>query len=279
MKKTVLITGCSSGFGKLTAILFGGKGWNVIATMRSPEKETELTQLKDVFVVGLDVQDKESIKQAVASGIEQFGRIDVVVNNAGYGGLSLFEQFSEEQIYSMFETNVFGLMRVCRAVLPQMRKQKEGTIVNVTSMAGILGLGFASTYSASKFAVEGFSEALAMECKPLNIKVKTVAPGAFGTNFNASTVNNIASGDPELVSYAQILASHLAQVAEQMRMHSGQESDPQEVAEKIWECATQDTPIHNVSGSDAEMMIGMKNSLDHQEFIDKLSKMIMPQEG
>lgn len=276
MNKTVLITGCSSGFGKLTAKKFQSEGWNVTATMRSPEKEQELKKLDNVIVTKLDVTDKSSVKSAVDLTIEKFGAVDALVNNAGYGGLSLFEQFTDEQILAMFETNVFGLMRVTREVMPYMRKQKNGVIINVTSMAGILGLSFASTYSSSKFAVEGFSEALAIECKPFNINVKTVAPGAFGTNFNSATDNSMENGDDQLKEYAGKFANHLAELNKQMVMQSGKEADPQDAADKIYLCATSDTPIHNVVGADAEMLLGMKASLPHQEFLDKMSEMILP---
>ncbi len=276
MTKTILITGCSSGFGKLTAKLFHEKGWNIIATMRSPEKETELTQLSNVFVTKLDVTDKESIKSAIQNGIEKFGSIDVLVNNAGYGGLSMFEQFTEDQIYAMYETNVFGLMRVCREVMPLMRKQKSGTIINVTSMAGHLGLAFASTYSSSKFAVQGFSEALAIECRPFNIKVKTVAPGAYGTNFNTSTDNSMENGDEELKTQAQKFAAHLGQLTEQMLNQGGKVANPQEVADIIYKCVTEETPVHNVVGADAEMLAGMRTSTTHEEFINQIAGMILP---
>ena len=275
-QKTVLITGCSSGFGKLAAKKFQKEGWNVVATMRSPEKETELNQLDNVLVTKLDVTDKKSVTEAVEQGMEKFGSIDVLVNNAGYGGRALFEQFSEEQIVAMYETNVFGLMRVSRAVLPYMRKQKGGTIINITSMAGILGVSLASTYSSTKFAVEGLSEAMAIEYKPLNIKVKTIAPGAFGTNFSAATDNNLDHGDDEVKAYAQKLAAHFRAVADQMRQHSGKEANPQDVADKIYECATTETPIHNVVGADAEMLMGMKNSMPHQDFLDRMAEMLIP---
>jgi NAD(P)-dependent dehydrogenase (short-subunit alcohol dehydrogenase family) len=257
-KKTVLITGCSSGFGKLTAKKFQQEGWNVIATMRSPEKEQELNKLDNVFVTRLDVTDQKSVEEAVRQGIERFDTIDVLVNNAGYGGHALFEQFSEEQIYAMYETNVFGLMRVSRAVLAVMQKQKSGTIINITSMAGILGLPFASTYSSTKFAVEGLSEGMALEYKPFNIKVKTIAPGAFGTNFSAATDNSIESGDNELESYALKLAAHFSILVEQMLKTSGKEADPQDVADIIYKCATKETPIHNIVGADAQMLMELK---------------------
>lgn len=276
-QKTVLITGCSSGFGKLSAKTFHKNGWNVIATMRSPKKETELTQLDNVLVTKLDVTDSESIEAAIALGREKFGAIDVLVNNAGYGGHGCLEQFSEEQIYGMFETNVFGVMRMCRAVLPQMRQRKSGTIINVTSMAGYLGLSLGTTYSASKFAVEGLTEALAIEYKPFNVRVKAVAPGAYGTNFTTATDNNLETGDDELKSYAQKMAAHFAVLGEQMQKQSGKDADPQEVADKIYQCATTKTPVHNVVGADSEMLMGMMNSLSRQEFITQMVTMLTPQ--
>lgn len=276
-QKTVLITGCSSGFGKLAAKKFQQEGWKVVATMRSPEKETELAQLDQVLVTKLDVTDHKSITKAVAQSLERFGTIDVLVNNAGYGGRALFEQFREESIYAMYETNVFGLMRVARAVLPIMRQQKGGTIVNVTSMAGIFGLALTSVYSSTKFAVEGLSEAMALEYKPLNIHVKTVAPGAFGTNFSANTDNNLQNGDDEVKTHAKKISDHLDVVAAQMRQQGGQEANPQDVANLIYICATTETPIHNVVGADAEMLMGMKNSMPHQQFLDQIASMTVPQ--
>lgn len=276
MSQTVLITGCSTGFGKLTAKLFHEKGWNVIATMRSPQNETELNKLDNVLVTKLDVTDNESVNEAVDLGIKKFGSIDVLVNNAGYGGHAFLEQFDEEQIYQMFETNVFGVMRVIRAVLPNMRNQNNGTIINVTSMAGYVGLSLTSTYSASKFAVEGLTEALALEYKPFNIKVKAIAPGAYGTNFMAATDNNLDSGDEELKPHAQKIAAHYASVAEQMQKQGGEIADPQEVADKIYECVMNETPIHNVVGADAEMLLGMIQSMPRQDFINQMEEMLSP---
>ncbi len=275
--KTVLITGCSSGFGKLAAKKFQYEGWNVVATMRSPEKETELIELENVLVTKLDVTDQGSVDAAVAQSMADFGTIDVLVNNAGYGGRALFEQFTEESIYAMYETNVFGLMRVTRAVLPIMRQQKGGTIINVTSMAGIFGLALTSVYSSTKFAVEGLSEAMAFEYKPLNIHVKTIAPGAFGTNFSANTDNNLENGDTDVQGHARKLSDHLDAVAAQMRQQSGQEADPQDVADLIYATATTETPTHQVAGADAQMLMGMKNSMSQQEFLDQIGAMTIPQ--
>ena len=278
MKKTVLITGCSSGFGKLAAMKFQEEGWNVIATMRSPEKEKELTEIDNILVTRLDVTSKESVKEAVNPGIEKFGRIDALVNNAGYGGHAFLEQFTEEQIYAMFETNVFGVMRVCREVLPHMRKQRSGTVINITSMAGYMGLTLTSTYSASKWAVEGLTESMAMEYKPFGITVKAIAPGAYGTNFMSSSDNNFEGGDEEVRENSMKIGAHFATIVEQMQKQSGEIADPQEVADKIFECVTTDTPVHNIIGSDAEMLFGMMNNVPRQDFINQIETMLSPQE-
>lgn len=183
MNNTVLITGTSSGFGRETAKLFQEKGWNVIATMRNPGKEQELNLLDNVLVVALDVQKPETITAAVNAGIEKFGKISALVNNAGYGLMGVFESASKEQILKQFEVNVFGMMAVTREVLPHFRKSGEGAIVNVSSFGGITGLPFTSLYASSKFAVEGWSEALSHELFKLNISVKIIEPGGVHTNF------------------------------------------------------------------------------------------------
>ena len=134
--KTILITGTSSGIGKATAKKFAAAGWNVIATMRAPEKEEELSAIKNIFLTKLDVQDKESIAAAIASGIEKFGSIDAIVNNAGFGVLGAFEKSTSEQIMQQFSVNVFGVMDVIKAILPHFREKQAGLIINITSQGG-----------------------------------------------------------------------------------------------------------------------------------------------
>jgi NAD(P)-dependent dehydrogenase (short-subunit alcohol dehydrogenase family) len=277
-KKTVMITGCSSGIGKLTAKTFHERGWRVVATMRSPEKEDELSKLDDVLVTRLDVTDPASVKQAVDEALGRFGSIDVVVNNAGYGGHTLFEQASDQAIRAMYETNVFGVMNVSRAVLPLMRARKQGCIINVTSMAGMMAAPAISVYASTKHAVQGLTEGMALECKPLGILVKSVLPGAYPTTrFNANTADaELEAGDDELLAYAQKIYAHLQAVAHQMAMQGGEDADPQEVADKIYECATSDTPVHNPVGADAQMLIGMMGNAPRQDFLDKLEGMLLP---
>ncbi|OGW72512.1 MAG: short-chain dehydrogenase/reductase [Omnitrophica bacterium GWA2_52_12] len=181
--KTVLITGSSSGIGRAAAHYFSAKGWQVAASMRSPEKETELTKLAGVHCLRLDVTDTHSIPHAVAEVRKRFGRIDVLVNNAGYGLVGPFENMTPEQIRRQFDTNVFGLMETARAVLPVMRESGGGIIINVASIGGRVTFPFYSLYHASKWAVEGFSEALRYELDPLGVTVKIVEPGPIKTDF------------------------------------------------------------------------------------------------
>ena len=161
--KTILITGASTGIGKATALHFQQNGWNVIATMRSPEKEQDLTSLDNVLVTRLDVLDLESINSAVDAGIEKFGKIDALLNNAGYGAYGPLEAIPRANMVRQFDTNVIGLLDVTRALIPHFRANKDGMVINVSSIGGKMTFPFGSLYHGTKFAVEGISEALSYE--------------------------------------------------------------------------------------------------------------------
>jgi NAD(P)-dependent dehydrogenase (short-subunit alcohol dehydrogenase family) len=176
MNKTVLITGTSSGFGASATNYFAAKGWNVIATMRDTSKSAGFGS-ENIFVTKLDVEDPASINEAIQVGTERFGKIDVLVNNAGYGLFGVFESVSAEAIQSQFSVNVFGAMDVTRAILPHFRENKSGVIINVSSGAGAIGFPMASVYSSLKFALEGWSEGLRYELGSLGIEVKVIEPG------------------------------------------------------------------------------------------------------
>ena len=277
-RKTVLITGCSSGFGKLAARTFHDNDWNVIATMRSPEKETDLIGHEHVLVTRLDVTCKTSVGAAIEEAIDRFGQIDVLVNNAGYGGHALFEQSDESSIRDMFETNVYGPVNTMRAILPLMRKQGGGTVINVTSMAALLPVPGNSVYTATKHAIGGLSEALALEYEPLGIRIRIVEPGAYPTTrFLENVDTTIAETDDDLAAYEQELRAHFAATVEQVATQGGSIADPQEVADRILQCATQDTPVHNPVGADAQMLVTMMTEApSRQAFLDQFAPMVVP---
>ncbi|MBN1695884.1 MAG: SDR family oxidoreductase [Spirochaetales bacterium] len=182
-RKTVFITGASSGIGRATALLFYKKGWNVSATMRNPDKADLPAGDDRIMTPACDVTDVKSIDNAVDETLTSFSAIDVLVNNAGYSLMGPFEGYTSSQIRKQFETNVFGLMAVTKAVLPHFRTRKKGTIINVTSGAGRMTFPLYCVYNASKWAVEGYSESLAFELRPLNIRVKIIEPGIIKTDF------------------------------------------------------------------------------------------------
>ena len=277
MPRTVLVTGCSSGFGKLIAQTFAQNEWNVIATMRSPEKEKELQNSDRMLILRLGVTDLSSISNAFREGLSKFNKIDVVVNNAGYGGFGLFEQVSDSDVREMFDTNVFGPMNVMRAVLPAMREAGAGTIINVTSMAGHIGLPGNAVYSASKHAVIGLTEGMALEYEPLGVRIFSVAPGAYPTTrFDESTDKRLDVGDDQLVSWSNRLRDRISAVGEQMASEGGSLADPQEVADRVFACATSDMPINNPTGSDAEMLMAMMGQDRRQVFLDEIAAMLVP---
>lgn len=263
MTKTVLITGASSGFGKETAKLFQKNGWNVIATMRSPEKEEELTQLENVFVTALDVQDIASIQKAVKAGVDQFGTIDTLINNAGYGLMGVFESADREQIKKQYDVNVFGLMDVTQTILPYLRENGSGTIINISSFGGVVALPFGSLYNSTKFAIEGFSEALSLELASLNIVVKIIEPGGVATNFR-SGLEMIKN---EIPAYNPIMGSFFGRY-EKTTGHLPK-ANAEGVAKTIFEAATDGKrQLRYVVGKDAEFYIDTKMKNSDQDFVN-----------
>ncbi len=263
MAKTVLITGASSGFGKETAKLFHSNGWNVIATMRSPHKEKELDKLENVMLINLDVTDKQSIVEAVERGAERFGGgIDVLVNSAGYGLIGVFEASKEAQIQKQYDVNVFGVMNVTKEVLPLMRKNKKGVIINISSFGGVVAGQFASLYNSSKFALEGFSEALSHELAFLNIAVKIVEPGSVNTNFR----NGMEMINNEIEDYNVELAAFIPSFAK--RTQHLRKASTEEVAQTIYEAATDDAlKLRYIVGEDAQFYVDLKYKNSEREFL------------
>lgn len=179
------ITGCSTGFGRELSKLILQKGWNAVVTSRKLEDIQDITEGYDdnSLALSLDVNEKDQVRDAVAKAEEKFGKIDVLVNNAGFGYFSSIEEGEENKIRAQFDTNFFGLVAVIQAVLPGMRNQGSGTIINFSSIGGLVGFAATGFYHATKFAVEGLSEALSKEVGPLGIKVLLVEPGPFRTDW------------------------------------------------------------------------------------------------
>lgn len=232
MPKTVFITGASTGIGQAAAQLFEREGWNVAATMRSPEKAGDWTQRERILTLRLDVTEIASIRDAMAQATAKFGQIDVVVNNAGYGLIGPFEASTTEQVDRQLATNVVGLMNVTREILPHFRQHRSGVLINISSMAGRATFPLHSMYHATKFAVEGFSEALVYELEPLGIRVKLVEPGAIKTDFYDRSQDVMSK--PGLTAYDTFVAKVLANVKKASLNAPG----PEWVARTIYKAAT-----------------------------------------
>jgi len=266
MEKVILITGASSGIGRATAEYFAGRGWNVIASMRNPEKETALNQVPNVLLVKLDVQDSGTIEQAIKEGVAHFGHIDVLVNNAGYGQSGVFEAITPEQVFKQFDVNVFGVMNTIRAILPHFRARKTGTILNISSGAGKFTLPLLSLYASTKFALEGFSEALFYELSTLNIKVKIIEPGGTETNFGKTSNEKFAHNE-KLVDYDPFLTA-AGKMFDEMRAVKLISAEP--VAELIYHAATDqtDTLRYVIGNEDFMARIRARAQMPDQEYVN-----------
>ncbi len=259
----VLITGCSSGFGKLAAVEFARRGNAVFASMRNTTKSGPLLDAAkaaglSVEVVALDVGDSTSVEGAVAAIVRKAGRIDVLVNNAGLGIHGAVEDCDDDEIEAIFETNVFGLIRVTRAVAPQMRAQRSGTIINVSSLAGKVSAPFGGVYAASKHAVEALSDALDFE-----LRVVCVEPGGFETEFSANRVlaRRCGEGSP----YAE-LDARFAERSSRLP-GGGQRASAEAVANVIVDAASSDAPGRRyLVGQEAELIGGLHKQMSDDDF-------------
>jgi len=266
MQKTIFITGASAGLGKATAKLFQAKGWNVIATMRNPEKETELTQLANVTLLPLDVTNTEQIKTTVANAIT-IHTIDVVFNNAGYGLMGALEAFTDEQILQQINTNLLGVLRVTQAFIPYFREKKSGVIISTTSMGGLLAFPLHSIYHATKFGVEGWSESMSFELGLHNIKIKTVAPGGISTDFLGRSL------DKNLHPDYTGLEDKLLTVMDAMMDAA---ATPEQIAEVVFEAATDDKDqVRYIAGQDAKAIYERRLEIGSEESRKEIRKMIL----
>ncbi|MFM9825652.1 SDR family oxidoreductase [Flavobacterium sp.] len=234
MSKVVLITGGSSGIGKSIGEFLHQNGYIVYGTSRNPDKATQ-----SIFpLIALDVRDVVSIHKAVNTIVQKSGTIDILINNAGVGITGPLEEIPSEEIKNNFETNFFGPIEVMKSVLPQMRKQQSGLIINITSIAGFMGLPYRSVYSASKGALELITESLRMEVKPFGIQITNIAPGDFATNIASGRYHApLITGSPYEKYYSNIL--------KMMNEHVNSGSNPMEMAEAVYKIIQNPNPkIH-----------------------------------
>ena len=253
--KVWLITGCSTGFGRAIAEAVLKQGDSLVATAREPEQLRALIdQYPDTAkAVRLDVTLSQEGQTAIDAAIKTFGRIDVLVNNAGYGLIGALEEVSETDIRQAFETNFFGAIYLIQTVLPLMRQQGSGHIVNMSSTAGLVGFGGSSIYCATKFAVEGMSEALAKEVESFGIKVTLIEPGAFRTNFNG---RSLAAAEQHIDVYASVSRASLQWFKE---MDGKQPGDPAKAAQAIIQAVENPhPPLRLALGTDAMSLIQEK---------------------
>jgi NAD(P)-dependent dehydrogenase (short-subunit alcohol dehydrogenase family) len=193
MANTILITGASSGIGRATALYFAAKGWNVAATLRDPLKADSALHHPQISLIAMDVTNADSITQAINGTLNRYKKVDVLLNNAGYGLFGPLEATPSQQVQQQFATNFFGLVGVTQQILPAMRAAGEGLIINVSSIVGRLALPYASSYVATKFAVEGLSESMRFELEPFGIRVKIIEPGSISTEFGKGSMQMAVS--------------------------------------------------------------------------------------
>ncbi|MEZ5751693.1 MAG: SDR family oxidoreductase [Paracoccaceae bacterium] len=266
---TILITGASSGIGKSTALRFQSEGWNVIATMRDPAAGADLAALDNALVTRLDVTDSASIAAAVAAGVTRFGRIDVLLNNAGYGAYGPLEAFSTDRIRRQFDTNVIGLLEVTKSVLPHMRANRSGTIVNISSIGGQITFPLGTLYHGTKFAVEGLSEALHYELEPLGIRVRIVQPGMIRTDFGGRSFD--FAMDEGLSDYA-LTAQAMGRLFGKLAANP---SAPEVVADVIWQAANDPGDrLRFRAGPDADALLDARKAKSDGQFINEMKALM-----
>src|SRR5215212_5152669 len=271
-----VVTGSSSGIGLATSLALARNGYLTYATMRNLAKRNSFESIADkqhvpIRVVQLDVTDENSIKSAIESILSEAGRIDLLVNNAGYVLTGAFEDIGIDEIKAQYETNVFGVIRVTQAVLPIMRKQGSGRIINISSGAGRIGYPGGSAYVSSKFALEGLSESMAYELEQFGIQVVLVEPGVVRTNFGENMVIAKKAQDPNS-PYSQMMQM-MSSIRGRMMENA---SDADLVAEIVVEAATAKEPnLRYLAGKDVQQMVAAKKSMSDEEFQKMMKQGVM----
>jgi short-subunit dehydrogenase len=257
-QRTVLITGASSGMGRTTAAYLAKQGYVVYAGSRTPEKLFDIRS-ESIHPLKLDITNAQSIEETVS----KIDKIDILINNAGYGLVSTVEEVTEEEMFNQFNVNVFGVMRMCKAVIPKMRKQKSGVIINISSFLGKIGLPLLTFYNASKYAVEGITDSLRYELRDFNIRVHSIMPGFFDTNFARDNLVTNQATFSEASPYASMVSSLAPVIVDQI--NNG--NDTIEVSKLILEIIEESSFLARCTAGDkAKKFIPMKRELSDEDF-------------
>ncbi len=257
-QKIVFITGASSGMGRATAVALAKQGFIVYAGTRTPAKLFDI-QSENIRPVQLDITDPQSIKECIGF----IPSIDILINNAGYGLVSTVEDVTEKEMFNQFNVNVFAVMRMCKAVIPVMREQKSGLIINISSFLGKIGLPLFTFYNASKYAVEGITDSLRYELKDFNIRVHSIMPGFFDTNFARDNLVTNKQTFNENSPYAKMVSNLAPVIVDQI--NSGNSTE--EVAEMILEIIEDSHfPARKTAGDKAKKFIPMRKELSDEDF-------------
>ncbi|TKI69337.1 SDR family oxidoreductase [Sulfurimonas crateris] len=266
MSKVVLITGASSGMGALSAKLLSDNGYTVYAGTRDEGASPGDGSLKNIYI---DVTKTDTIKKAINTIITNEGKIDVLVNNAGYGLLSTLEDGTDEEIFNQFDVNVFGLIKTTREVLPHMREAKSGVIINISSFLGKMGLPLLSHYNASKYAVEGIVDSLRFETLPFGIRVHSIQSGLFGTNFVKKGLIANAKTTSEESPYKEVVAHFVPIVAKAIN----EGPSPQPIADAIkMIIENENAPIAVPVGVEATTFVPLRKELSDEAFEQKVKE-------
>ncbi|MDO6433449.1 SDR family oxidoreductase [Flavitalea sp. BT771] len=262
--KTIFITGASTGLGKAVAKLFAARGWKVVATMRKPENEKELTLIDNITLLPLDVTNVAQIKETTQKAIAA-GNIDVVFNNAGYGLLGPLESTTDEQLVRQLNTNILGVIRVTQAFIPYFRERQQGLFISTTSIGGLITFPFSSVYHATKWALEGWSESMAFELKKIGVGIKTVSPGGIKTDF---------------LSRSADMSSHPAYEKWLTHMFAGINEDhftpAEQIAEVVYEAATDGADkLRYVAGEDAKTFYAQRLQLGDEGFRKQMEQTLL----
>jgi len=262
--KTIFITGASTGLGKATAKLFAARGWKVIATMRNPGNEKELTSIDNISLLPLDVTNPAQVKETAQKAIS-YVNIDVVFNNAGYGLMGPLESTTDEQLVRQLDTNLLGVIRVTQAFIPYFREKQQGLFITTTSIGGLITFPFSSVYHATKWALEGWSESMAFELKKMGVGIKTVSPGGIKTDF---------------LSRSAEMASHPAYDKWIKQMFAGINEDhftpAEQIAEVVYEAATDGKDkLRYVAGEDAKGLYAQRLQIGDEAFRKQMEQVFL----